>query len=77
MEIVGMLAGGIAHDFNNVLCGITGSLSLLTRVVDRARVRALGTAIRQDQRAGQFAPISGIKPVGRMRIVGRYRGVRR
>ncbi len=29
MEIVGMLAGGIAHDFNNVLCGITGSLSLL------------------------------------------------
>ena len=29
MEIVGMLAGGLAHDFNNVLCGITGSLSVL------------------------------------------------
>jgi two-component system, cell cycle sensor histidine kinase and response regulator CckA len=29
MEIVGMLAGGLAHDFNNVLCGITGSVSVL------------------------------------------------
>ena len=29
MEIVGMLASGLAHDFNNVLCGITGSLSVL------------------------------------------------
>lgn len=38
MEIVGMLAGGLAHDFNNVLCGITGSLSVL-----RSKLGAAGT----------------------------------
>ncbi len=38
MEIVGMLAGGLAHDFNNVLCGITGSLSVL-----RSKLKAAGT----------------------------------
>ena len=38
MEIVGMLAGGLAHDFNNVLCGITGSLSVL-----RSKLKAAST----------------------------------
>jgi CheY-like chemotaxis protein len=38
MEIVGMLAGGLTHDFNNVLCGITGSLSVL-----RNKIGAAGT----------------------------------
>ncbi len=36
MEIVGMLAGGLAHDFNNVLCGITGSLSVLRSKIGMA-----------------------------------------
>jgi signal transduction histidine kinase len=37
MEIVGMLAGGLAHDFNNVLCGITGTLSVLRSKLQTAR----------------------------------------
>lgn len=43
MEIVGMLAGGLAHDFNNVLCGITGSVSVL-----RSKLKAAPT-IPDDQ----------------------------
>jgi len=29
MESLGVLVGGLAHNFNNLLCGITGSLSLI------------------------------------------------
>lgn len=36
MEAVGQLTGGIAHDFNNLLQGITGSLELLSRRMDKA-----------------------------------------
>jgi two-component system, cell cycle sensor histidine kinase and response regulator CckA len=43
MEIVGMLAGGLAHDFNNVLCGITGSVSVL-----RSKMKTV-TGIPEDQ----------------------------
>ncbi|WP_448693659.1 ATP-binding protein [Pseudomonas rhizophila] len=37
MEAVGQLTGGIAHDFNNLLAGISGSLELMQRHIDRQR----------------------------------------
>jgi PAS domain S-box-containing protein len=37
MEAVGQLTGGIAHDFNNLLAGITASLELMQRRIDRER----------------------------------------
>ena len=33
LESLGVLAGGIAHDFNNVMTGVTGNLSLLSRML--------------------------------------------
>ena len=38
METIGNLAGGIAHDFNNVLGGITGSISILERIISREKI---------------------------------------
>jgi len=35
METVGNLAGGLAHDFNNVLEGITGTVSLMKRMMEK------------------------------------------
>ena len=35
MEVIGTLAGGIAHDFNNLLGGISGSIALLDRMLER------------------------------------------
>ncbi|HYA80912.1 MAG TPA: ATP-binding protein [Methylocystis sp.] len=50
MEALGRLTGGIAHDFNNLLQVITGSLSVIERLMTRGRgdeiVPAL-TAIRK------------------------------
>ncbi len=37
MEAVGQLTGGIAHDFNNLLQGITGSLTLVRKLVAQGR----------------------------------------
>ncbi len=41
MEAVGQLTGGIAHDFNNLLQGITGSLSVIRRLVQQGRTGEL------------------------------------
>jgi signal transduction histidine kinase/CheY-like chemotaxis protein len=41
MEAVGQLTGGIAHDFNNLLTAIVGSLDLLLRRTDDAKVLRL------------------------------------
>ncbi|WP_213880057.1 PAS domain-containing protein [Pseudomonas sp. dw_358] len=35
METVGQLTGGIAHDFNNLLLGITGSLELIQKRINK------------------------------------------
>lgn len=41
MEAVGQLTGGIAHDFNNLLQGITGSLELVTKRLQRGDTQGL------------------------------------
>ncbi|MDE2320132.1 MAG: PAS domain S-box protein [Rhodospirillales bacterium] len=41
MEAVGQLTGGIAHDFNNLLQGITGSLELMNKRVQRGETQGL------------------------------------
>ena len=41
MEAVGQLTGGIAHDFNNLLQGITGSLELMSKRVQRGETQGL------------------------------------
>ncbi len=55
MEAVGQLTGGIAHDFNNLLQGITGSLSLIKKLIDRGRAaeteRFIGNAMNSAARA--------------------------
>jgi PAS domain S-box-containing protein len=38
MEAIGQLTGGIAHDFNNLLQGITGSLSVIQKLVTLGRI---------------------------------------
>lgn len=38
MEAIGQLTGGIAHDFNNLLQGITGSLTLVQKLISLGRV---------------------------------------
>jgi len=37
MDMIGTLASGIAHDFNNILCGITGTISLLKLELEKYR----------------------------------------
>ena len=41
MEAVGQLTGGIAHDFNNLLQGITGSLELIDKRMQRGETQGL------------------------------------
>jgi PAS domain S-box-containing protein len=46
MEAVGQLTGGIAHDFNNLLQGITGSLTVIQKLIAQGRVTELDRFIR-------------------------------
>jgi signal transduction histidine kinase len=47
MEALGQLTGGVAHDFNNLLMVASGSLDLMERTGDPARLERLRSAIRQ------------------------------
>lgn len=55
MEALGQLTGGIAHDFNNFLQGITGSLEMLTRLVQKGKTdnleKYLATAMSSSRSA--------------------------
>ena len=55
MEAVGQLTGGIAHDFNNLLQGITGSLTLIKKLIEKGRAaevdRFIGNAMNSARRA--------------------------
>jgi CheY-like chemotaxis protein len=52
---VGQLTGGIAHDFNNLLMGISGSLELLERGLDRKGVKGLERYVQGAQSSARRA----------------------
>ena len=55
MEAIGQLTGGIAHDFNNLLTAVVGSLDLLLRRTDDAKLRRLaGNALQAAERGAQL-----------------------
>jgi signal transduction histidine kinase len=47
MEALGQLTGGVAHDFNNLLMVAAGSLDLMDRTTDPAKLDRLKAGIRQ------------------------------
>ncbi len=58
LEMVGRLTGGIAHDFNNLLTVMAGSLEIIARERDPARLprvrRLADNALRAAERAAQL-----------------------
>ncbi|MDE1895467.1 MAG: PAS domain S-box protein [Rhodospirillales bacterium] len=55
MEAVGQLTGGIAHDFNNLLQGITGSLELMSKRVQRGETQGLERFVTMAMNAAERA----------------------
>jgi PAS domain S-box-containing protein len=55
MEAIGQLTGGIAHDFNNLLTGISGSLELLERHLQRRGVTGLERYLQGAQSSARRA----------------------
>jgi PAS domain S-box-containing protein len=57
MEAIGQLTSGIAHDFNNLLTGVTGSLELMQRRIDRGGDRELEPYLEAAQNAARRAVV--------------------
>jgi signal transduction histidine kinase len=55
LEAIGQLTGGIAHDFNNVLQVVTGSLSVMDRLIARGRGDEITPSIDAIRRASNTA----------------------